>query len=137
MATEVKPKGRLSNRLLFAVAAASALAVAPPPRSAAETPKAGETKEEYVTKAHLELDELGVKIDALESKAKSAGAAAHDGMDRKIAKLKSRRKAVKKSLAKLKRAGGKAWLDLKTGVDKGIEDLRTALNEPAKDAPRQ
>ena len=41
------------------------------------------------------------------------------------------RKTAKKDFAKLKRASGKAWTDLKAGVDKGIQDIKKELGEAA------
>ena len=119
------------KRLIVVVWMACAFAAAAPPRAAAES-KAAETKAEYVKKARAEIDELGGKIDALESKAEKTGASTRAGMDRSLKELKARRKTAKKKLAKLKRASGDAWTDLKAGVDKGIEDLKNALDEAVK-----
>lgn len=120
------------KRLILAVSMAFAFAAAAPLR-AAEGSKIAETKAEYVKKAKIELDELGAKIDALELKAKEAGASAKADMKRKLKALKARRKTAQKDFAKLKRASGKAWSELKAGVDKGIEELKTAYAEAAKD----
>ena len=54
-------------------------------------------------------------------------------MHKKIAELKTRRKSAKKDLVKLRRASGKAWADLKAGVEKGIDDIRKELGENVKD----
>ena len=121
------------NHLLLALALTGALAASPPSRAVAESSKAAETKDEYVKKAHAEIDGLSGRIDGLESKGKKAGASARDGMDQKLKQLKSKRKASKRNLAKLKRASEKAWADLKAGVDAGIDDLKKAIDEAAKD----
>jgi hypothetical protein len=124
------------KRFILAVSMAFAFvfAFAPSaPLRAAEGSKIAETKAEYVKKARAELDELSIKIDALELKAKEAGASTKAGMDQKLKALKARRKTAKKDFAKLKRASGNAWTDLKAGVDKGIEELKTAYDEAAKD----
>lgn len=91
--------------------------------------KAPVTKAEYVKKAHAELYELSAKVDALELKAKEAGA----GMDKKLQELKSRRKTAQKDFSKLRHAGGKAWLSFKAAVDRGIQGLRAAYEETAKE----
>ena len=119
--------------LILAAAMACAFAAAAPPRAAAETTKSAETKSEYVKRVRAELDKLSRKIDALESKAKAVGVTAHAGLDQKLSDLKTQRKTLKMSFAKLKRASGKAWFDLKGGVDKGIYDLKEALDEAVKD----
>lgn len=120
--------------LILAVTMACALGTPTPVRAADEvkTTKA-ETRAEYLKKAHAELDELGAKIDALEIKAKAAGADAKAGLDEKLASLKTRRKTANKDYAKLKRASGKAWLSIKAGLDKGITELQEAYDAAAKD----
>ncbi|MDD5301789.1 MAG: hypothetical protein PHS14_01665 [Elusimicrobia bacterium] len=95
--------------------------------------KIAETKAEYVKKAHAELNELSGKIDALELKAKAAGSEAREGMDKKLAALKAQRKTAKRDFAKLRHASGKAWISFKAGVDDGINELKKAYDEAAKD----
>jgi hypothetical protein len=121
------------KRLILIVTMACAFAAASAPRAAAAESKAALTKDEYVKKAHAELDELSEQIDTLEHKAKKAGASAHEGMDQTLKDLKAQRKAAKKKLSKLKKASGKAWDDLKDGMDKGLTDLRAALDKALKD----
>lgn len=118
--------------LILAVSLMCALG-APAPARAAEEAKAAETKGDYVRKAHAAVDALSVKIDALELKAKDAGSSAREGMDEKLTALKARRKTLKKDLARLKRASGKAWANIKAGLDKGLEDLKKDLEEADKD----
>lgn len=120
------------KRLMLAVSMMCALAV-PAPLRAAERSELAETKAEYVKKAHAEIDALSVKIDALELRAKKARSSAHEDVQQRLRDLKARRKAVKKDLAKLKRAGDKAWEELKAGVDKSIEELKKELEELKKD----
>ena len=88
-----------------------------------------ETKDEYAKKVRVQLDELSLKIDSLEAKATGAGTEARAGINKKLKELKARRKTVKKDFAKLKRASGKAWSDMKAGLDKGIADLKRELDE--------
>ncbi len=115
--------------LILAVSMACAFGVSTSaPLRAAES-KLAETKDEYAKKARVELDELGRKIDALETKAKDAGADVREGMDAKLKALKARRKTASKDLAKLKRASGKAWTGLKAGVDKGIAEMKEELGK--------
>jgi len=112
----------------FAFATAAPLLAADAAKPAA-TSTLAETKDEYVKKAKVELDELSLKIDALEEKAKGAGTEARAGMNKQLKELKWRRKTVKRDFAKLKRATGKAWTDLKAGLDKGLADLKKELDE--------
>lgn len=118
--------------LILAVTMACALG-ASTPTTAGAAPKQPETKAEYVKRAHAELDVLGAKIDALELKAKDAGAEAKEGLDQKLSALKARRKTAKTDFAKLRHAGGKAWVSFKAGVDRGIADLKAGYDEAVKD----
>ena len=120
------------KRFILVASMLGVFAAAGAPRAGAELSE-DDSKRAYVKKIHAEIDELSGKIDALEQKAKKAGASAHKGMDQHLKEIKARRKSAKKDLAKLKRASGKAWSELKTGVDKGIEDIRKALAEIDKD----
>jgi len=122
--------------LILAVSLVCALAPSTPVLAADATKiekKAPVTKAEYVRKAHAELDSLSAKIDALELKAKDTGEDAREGMDEKLSALKARRKTAKKDFAKLRHAGGKAWMSFKAAVDRGIEDLKTGYDEAVKD----
>jgi len=120
------------KRLMLAVLTACAFAASLPLR-AAEEPAAADNKSEYAGKARAELDALGAKIDALEAKAREAGAEARAKSVRQLQGLKSRRRKALKDLAKLKRASGKAWADIRTGLEKGLEDLKKELDETDAD----
>jgi len=116
------------KQFLLAVAMGAAF-VAPMPSRAAEEAKPPESKGEYAKKAHAAIDELSVKIDALEVKAKKAGAEAKEGLDEKLDALKARRKTARKDLSKLKRTSGKAWTKFKAGIDKGIAEMKEELSK--------
>lgn len=115
---------------LLAVSMACAFAAPSPLRAAEQT--SAEKKDEYVKKARTELDALGAKIDDLEAKAKTTSASTRAEMNRQLKDLKARRKAALKEFSKLKRAGGKAWADIRAGLEKGIEDLKKDLEEADK-----
>lgn len=117
------------NRYTLAVLMGCAFGLAcVAPLRAAES-KLDETKAEYVKKARVELDELGVKIDALELKVKKAGDSSKMEMEKKLKAVKAQRKTVNRDFAKLKRASGEAWTDLKAGVDKGIAEVKEELGK--------
>lgn len=120
------------ENLILAVSLMCAMG-APAPAVAAEQASVVETKGEYTKKAHKAIDALSVKIDALEVKAKSAGASARADLDERLKALKVRRTAARKELRKLKRASGEAWDKVKSGVDRTIDDLQAAYDEAAKD----
>lgn len=119
---------------LLLLAAAFALAAASPLRAVDRTTLSEEAsfteeKNEYVDQAKTELDELSGRIDALEARARKTGAAASAEAARQLKELKARRKKAMKDLARLKRASGKAWADIKAGFEKGLEELEKELAE--------
>lgn len=118
--------------LILAVTMACALGASTPTNAGAAT-KQPETKAEYVKRIHAELDVLSAKIDALELKAKEASGEAKEGLDQKLTALKARRKTAKTDFAKLRSAGGKAWISFKMGVDRGVKELKTGYDEAVKD----
>lgn len=116
------------------LAAAFALAASSPLRAVDRTTLSEEAafteeKNEYVDQAKAELDELSGRIDALEARARKAGAAASAEAARQLKELKARRKKALKDLARLKRASGRAWTDIKAGLEKGLEELKKELAE--------
>ena len=119
--------------LIAAFLAGAFVAAAPTAARAAESASPSETKAEYMKKARARLDELGARIDALEVKFKKTGAAADEGLKKRIAALKKRRQAARKSFAALKRASGEAWRDLKAGFDAGLEDIQRELDDAKKE----
>ncbi|MDO9533087.1 MAG: hypothetical protein Q7O12_13305 [Deltaproteobacteria bacterium] len=81
-------------------------------------------KEEYQKKISAELDELQKKIDELKSKAQAAASEARGKLNEEIADLQKKAGDLKKKLGGLGTATGKAWEDLKSEVDKGIDELK-------------
>ncbi len=81
-------------------------------------------KEEYQKKISAELDELQKKIDELKSKAQASASEARAKINEEIADLQKKAGDLKKKLSGLGTATGKAWEDLKSEVDKGIDELK-------------
>jgi len=71
-----------------------------------------------------ELKEWEPEIDILRTKAARAEAEAKKMLE----ELRTRRKALKEELVELKGAGDAAWGDVKTGIGKAWEELKTALH---------
>src|SRR5512134_3060805 len=71
------------------------------------------TRDDYVQKMHVLLDELNAEIDALTRRAENAGADVRD----ELAELRTRQDEARTRLASLRDAGEGAWQDLKAGVD--------------------
>jgi archaellum component FlaC len=86
-------------------------------------------KEEYRKKISAELDELQKKIDALKSKAQAAASEARAKLNEEIADLQKKAEDLKKKLSGLGTATGNAWEDLKSEVDKGIDELNKSYEK--------
>ncbi|MFO7494326.1 MAG: hypothetical protein R6X05_01675 [Desulfobacterales bacterium] len=63
----------------------------------------------------------------LEAKARQKKADARADVERRIEKLKAKRKTVEDDLDQLRRRGGNAWEDLKAGIDSAADALGEAL----------
>ncbi|MCR4295502.1 MAG: hypothetical protein NUW21_08205 [Elusimicrobia bacterium] len=105
----------------------------PSPLQAAEQARAVETRGDFIRKARAAADALDAKIDAFEARSAKAGGEARETVDDRIRALKVRRKALKKGLKRLARAGGKAWAKVKAGVEQDLKDLETAYDEAVED----
>ena len=91
--------------------------------------KASETEvrkavNELRAKIEAELKEWGPEIDILRTRAARAEAEAKKMLE----ELRARRRALKDEFVELRGAGEAAWGDVKTGIGKAWEELKTALH---------
>ncbi|BCR06748.1 hypothetical protein DESUT3_38170 [Desulfuromonas versatilis] len=91
-----------------------------------------EEKQAYREKFEARLRELKAQLELLEAKADLAKAEAGIEYQKQIKELRQKRDAMSARLEELKKAGGDAWRDLRTGLEKAAEDLKGAL-ERARD----
>src|SRR5512139_438252 len=90
------------------------------------------TREDYVRKMHVLLDELNAEIDVVTKRAENAGADVRD----ELAELRARQDEAGTRLASLRESGEGAWQDLKAGVDLARDAVGEAL-ESARSRFRQ
>lgn len=90
----------------------------------------GEKRDAYVEKLKAKIDEWNVDIDKLESKAGTVKADAKVEYQKRIQELKAKREQLNSQLAKMSKAGGKAFEDLKAGAELAWK----ALGESIKSA---
>ena len=76
------------------------------------------TKETYIAKMKLQLDELDVQMKALEAKAKDAKEAAHDKYVEDMAKLREQSKLAKAKFDDLVEAGEDKWDNMVVEMEK-------------------
>lgn len=86
------------------------------------------TRDTYIAKMKLQLDELDMKMDALEVKAKEAKADAHDKYVEQMAKLREQSKAAKAKMAELKDAGEDKWDAMVLEMEKVSDAFKHSYN---------
>ncbi|MBI5017150.1 MAG: hypothetical protein HZB55_16905 [Deltaproteobacteria bacterium] len=124
---------------LLAVAAAVSLSwmVVPgwTPRGWAQAPETrpttAESREQYAARVEKEIKGLGARIEELTKKAEAAGGSARKASKRESKKvleeLKAKKEALERKLGALKLSTGRAWRDLKSGLDEALEDVHKSL----------
>jgi cell fate (sporulation/competence/biofilm development) regulator YmcA (YheA/YmcA/DUF963 family) len=77
----------------------------------------------YQHDAERRLKEWGPRIKELKVKAKTLEANARKSFYERIEKLLVAKRNVESELKKMKSAGTEAWVDVKIGVDKALEEI--------------
>ncbi len=82
-----------------------------------------EEKEAYQKLIEDKVDEYHKKVDKLKAKAEAASDEVKSGYNLNIELLQNKVKVADKKLNELKYASGKAWEDIRTGVDAVMSDF--------------
>ena len=85
-------------------------------------------KATYISKMKLQLDELDVKMNALEAKAKDAKEAAHDKYVEDMAKLRAQSKLAKAKFDDLVDAGEDKWDNMVEEMEKVRDAFAHSFN---------
>ena len=85
---------------------------------------ASQEKDEYVARTRQALDDARAEIDGLKAEARKARADAMGKLQRRIDVLEARWRLAERKLSELRSAGGEAWKDLRSGLDRAVEDLK-------------
>ena len=85
-------------------------------------------KATYISKMKLQLDELDVKMNALEAKAKDAKEAAHDKYVEDMAKLREQSKLAKAKFDDLVDAGEDKWDNMVVEMEKVRDAFAHSFN---------
>ena len=86
-------------------------------------------KQEYQKKIESQLDELSKQIDQLKEKAKTVKQDAVAKLESTIEELKKKQQVAEERLPELRSATSKAWVEVKAGVDKAMDDLKKAYEK--------
>lgn len=87
---------------------------------------ARQERDEYLARAQGAVDEGKAEIDQLKAEARKARAGARSKLERQIRAMEARWRVAERKLHDLKSASGEAWKDLRSGVDKAVDDLKQA-----------
>ena len=83
-----------------------------------------EDRQGFAASIRQQLSELDTQIDQLAAEVKSKGGAVSD---RAVARIRQSRRAAEKSLSRIDNATADTWEDVKTRVNRSVEDLAEAV----------
>ncbi len=83
--------------------------------------------QEFDKKAEREFHKLGKQLDDLKAQSQKQTGDAKAALDKKIAEAQQKIDDLKPKLAELKTATTNAWSDIRSGFEKGLDDVRNAL----------
>ena len=86
------------------------------------------TREDYIAKMKLQLDELDAQMSKLEAKAQEAKDTARDKYKDEMAKLRHQSRLAKGKLADLKAAGEDKWETMVTEMEKVRDAFKHSFN---------
>lgn len=120
------------NRLMAAAALMTALAWAAP-AGAADRPARTTAK----TKAEMrrELDALGARIDALETRARREGAEVRAKVDARVQALRAQQSDADRALGRFQAAGAETRTELQAAFDRAMAKLKSAVRRAETEAP--
>lgn len=103
-------------------------------KEALETAKAytEEQRAEYMAEMMDTLKSYEEKIQSLEMKAEGMGEDARAALEERIRMLKEQRERAAQRLEEMKSSSGDAWMEIKTGIDKAMEDMSKAYKKAAE-----
>lgn len=83
-----------------------------------------EDRQGFAASIRQQLSELDTQIDQLAAEVKSKGGAVSD---RAVARIRQSRRAAERSLSRVDNATADTWEDVKTRVNRSVEDLAEAV----------
>jgi hypothetical protein len=83
-----------------------------------------EDRQGFAASIRQQLSELDTQIEQLSAEVKSKGGAVSD---RAVARIRQSRQAAEKSLSRIDAATADTWEDVKTQVNRSVEDLAEAV----------
>jgi len=90
-----------------------------------------EQMQAFREQSETRLIEYKNKIDQLQAEAEKLGGDAKEKAEQELTALRQKQVEVSEKLKELSSSGGKAWEQLKSGIDAAIEDLDNAYKKAA------
>jgi hypothetical protein len=84
------------------------------------------SREKILGKMEKKLNVWGKEIETLRGKADRLGAEARKKLQEQVEELRAKQESTRKKLTEMKKTGGEAWEDLRTGAEAALDDLRKA-----------
>jgi seryl-tRNA synthetase len=85
-------------------------------------------KELYREKLEAKFKEMKARVELLEAKAAQVKAESKLEFQKHLDELRQKRDAVHGKLEEVKKSGGEAWKDLRSGMEKATEELKQAID---------
>jgi uncharacterized protein YukE len=85
-------------------------------------------KELYREKLEAKFKEMKARVELLEAKAAQVKAESKLEFQKHLDELRQKRDAVQGKLEEVKKSGGEAWHDLRSGMEKAAEELKQAID---------
>jgi len=85
-------------------------------------------KELYREKLEAKFKEMKARVELLEAKAAQVKAESKLEFNKHLAELRQKRDALQGKLDEVKKSGGEAWKDLRSGMEKAAEELKQAID---------
>jgi len=87
-----------------------------------------EKRKAYQERIEAQLKEWGVKIDELKAKAERSKVELKMKYEKQIEDLRVQKETLEKRLQEFRESGGETWEHLKTGIEKGFDELKDSVD---------
>jgi len=88
-------------------------------------------KEAYQQKIEARIAEWNAEMDKLRAQAKGLAAEGRIEAESRLQDLTIKKEAAEAKLAELRNAGGDAWQELKSGIDRAVRELDESVKRAA------
>lgn len=87
-----------------------------------------DSKDEFIRKMHLNLDQLNKKIDTLVAKMEQTEEQLSNEYHQQVTVLKGKHDEIRTKLSHIEESGENAWEDMQAGVELAWEDINMGID---------